>query len=773
MQGAHPQGPRSWRLMASAIATLAALAVAANALLDEQMAPEGSTPGTSQAQVLEQLAALPQMAASPQLLLPQSVEPRYYPTIPNTPSALRRYDYPPIKVSLNGTDYAPGYKKVEPGDLNVYSRRTPSVWVTTGMAEAPGTTLTQQSFALKLIQPRVERDQRKLELEFKAAREGRGNLTLDGSPVLVADPAMAIHKVMQRKEQMKWTIKHWNDECFDYSPHYQGEKLQPCPVEEKREEEVETPLEPGPGVVQTREPETEGFGKVPAAEGSKEVKADMATGEKKAKRQKTAQIEAEEAARRVLKGFKDVQIDGESFVPVFIPSGHPEFATARLAHRVNHGMRAQHQIHRHVMTSQPDDGVLGASTDEARLGDAGHVGDETVRATLPAVHQHAHSFASKIAGVEHLVQAIMASLSLQPGVASDGGTDLHKADAAALGGATGGVRGAPRAARSSERGVLLRRLRDVVRQLSRLRRGHISAGQARSGWPRSSLQQPPPPKPAAAPNKRHGGTTGQPQQAARGEYAASHKASGAVVAPGSPVATATVADTVAEPHTGPGKVSGRSQPLHGKGGGGSNLRGKAAVAPVPPLRLVKHDIDAALRPSSSRQEQRRRRDRARRVAPTSKLPPEASQVLVWCSLAKHAYARTGACNLVYYFPVFGDVTVTVVKTGGTQDCRHSRHAHQLIPQLLWHTGDRDTSHVPKRLPYRLRVPAARQWVLAADEGHGPQLLSRTGAPSRVRHRSCAAGMLMLLLLACCCHAIHVWFAAAQPLARTDVWRGRR
>ena len=320
MQGAHPQGPRSWRLMASAIATLAALAVAANALLDEQMAPEGSTPGTSQAQVLEQLAALPQMAASPQLLLPQSVEPRYYPTIPNTPSALRRYDYTPIKVSLNGTDYAPGYKKVEPGDLNVYSRRTPSVWVTTGMAEAPGTTLTQQSFALKLIQPRVERDQRKLELEFKAAREGRGNLTLDGSPVLVADPALAIHKVMQRKEQMKWTIKHWNDECFDYSPHYQGEKLQPCPVEEKREEEGETPLEPGPGVVQPREPETEGLGKVPAAEVSKEVKADMAKGEMKVKRQRTAQMEAEEAARRVLKGFKDVQIDGESFVPVFIPS---------------------------------------------------------------------------------------------------------------------------------------------------------------------------------------------------------------------------------------------------------------------------------------------------------------------------------------------------------------------------------------------------------------------------------------------------------------------
>ena len=60
-------------------------------------------------------------------------------------------------------------------------------------------------------------------------------------------------------------------------------------------------------------------------------------------------------------------------------------------------MRAQHQIHRHVMASQPDDGVLGASTDEARLGDAGHAGDGTVRATLPAVHQLAQSFASKIA----------------------------------------------------------------------------------------------------------------------------------------------------------------------------------------------------------------------------------------------------------------------------------------------------------------------------------------------------------------------------------------
>jgi hypothetical protein len=650
MQGVHPPGPRGWRLMASAIATLAALAVAANALLDEQMAPGGSTRGTSQAQVLQQLAALPQIAASPQLLLPQSVEPRYYPTIPNTPSALRRYDYPPIKVSLNETDYAPGYQKVEPGDLNVYSRRTPSVWVTTGMAEAPGTTLTQQSFALKLIQPRVERDQRKLELEFKAAREGRGNLTLDGSPVLVADPALAIHKVMQRKEQMKWTIKHWNDECFDYSPHYQGEKLQPCPVEEKREEEDETPLEPGTGVVQPREPETEGLGKVPAAEVSKEVKADTAKGEMKVKRQKTAQMEAEEAAQRVLKGFKDVQIDGESFVPVFIPSGHPELATARLPHRVKHGMRAQHQIHRHVMASQPDDGVLGASTDEARLGDAGHAGDGTVRATLPPVQQLAQSFASKIAGVEHLVQAIMASLSLQPGAASDGGAGLHKPRAAsALGGATGGLSSAARAASSSEQGVLLRRLRGVVRQLSRLRRGHFSAGQTRSGWPRSSLQQQPAPQPAAAPNKRHGGTTEQAQQAARGDYergqyAASHKASGAVSAPGPLVATGTVADTVAQPHTGPDKVSVSRQPLDVKGGGGSTA--KAEVAAVPPLRLAKHDIDAAPLPSSSRQEQLRRRDRARRLAPTSKLPPEDSKVLLSCSLAKHAHARMWACDLV-------------------------------------------------------------------------------------------------------------------------------
>ena len=312
-------------------------------------------------------------------------------------------------------------------------------------------------------------------------------------------------------------------------------------------------------------------------------------------------------------------------------------------------MRAQHQIHRHVMASQPDDGVLGASTDEARLGDAGHAGDGTVRATLPAVHQLAQSFASKIAGVEHLVQAIMASLSLQPGAASDSGAGLHKPRAAsALGGATGGLSGAARVASSSEQGVLLRRLRGVVRQLSRLRRGHISAGQARSGWPRSSLQQQPPP-PAAAPYKRHGGTTGQAQQVARGDYergqyAASHKASGAVAAPVSPVATATVADTVAQPHTGPDKVSVSRQPLDVKGGGGSTA--KAEVAAVPPLRLVKHDIDAAPLPTSSRQEQRRRRDRARRLAPTSKLPPEDSKVLLSCSLAKHAYARSWACDLV-------------------------------------------------------------------------------------------------------------------------------
>ena len=321
----------------------------------------------------------------------------------------------------------------------------------------------------------------------------------------------------------------------------------------------------------------------------------------------------------MLKGFKDVQIDGESFVPVFIPSGHPEFATARLPYRVNHRMRAQHEIHRHVMVSQPDDGVLGALTDKARLGDAEHAGDGTVRATLPAVHQLAQSFASKIAGAEHLVQAIMASLSLHPGTSSDGGAVSHKPRAAsALGGATGGSSGAGSAASSSEQGVLLRRLRGVVRQLSRLQRGH-------------------------------GGTTGQPQQAARGDYergqyVASHKASETVVAPGSPVATATVADTVAQAHTGPDKVSVSRQPLDVNGGGGSNLLGKAAVAAVPPLRLFNHDMDASPRPTSSRQEQHRRRDRARRLAPTSKLPPEASQVLLACLLAKHAYARTWACN---------------------------------------------------------------------------------------------------------------------------------
>ena len=103
----------------------------------------------------------------------------------------------------------------------VFAQRPLALWYGTGMAEAPGTTLTQQSFALNLLQPRVEREARKLRMQFKAARHGSRNLTADdGSVVIVAHPAQAIYKAMQRQAQMNWTISHWNDPCFDYQPRY-------------------------------------------------------------------------------------------------------------------------------------------------------------------------------------------------------------------------------------------------------------------------------------------------------------------------------------------------------------------------------------------------------------------------------------------------------------------------------------------------------------------------------------------------------------------------
>ena len=103
----------------------------------------------------------------------------------------------------------------------VFAQRPLALWYGTGMAEAPGTTLTQQSFALNLLQPRVEREARKLQMQFKAARHGSRNLTADdGSVVIVAHPAQAIYKAMQRQAQMNWTISHWNGPCFDYQPRY-------------------------------------------------------------------------------------------------------------------------------------------------------------------------------------------------------------------------------------------------------------------------------------------------------------------------------------------------------------------------------------------------------------------------------------------------------------------------------------------------------------------------------------------------------------------------
>ena len=73
----------------------------------------------------------PRAQAKP--LAPLVVHPRYYPTVPVTPSALAKNDFPPLPVENKRTDYSPGYDEQLPGDLSVYSRRVPSLWVNTGV----------------------------------------------------------------------------------------------------------------------------------------------------------------------------------------------------------------------------------------------------------------------------------------------------------------------------------------------------------------------------------------------------------------------------------------------------------------------------------------------------------------------------------------------------------------------------------------------------------------------------------------------------------------
>ena len=443
---------------------------------------------TSPGMQLEQLVQLspePQGGRDEQTLTlaPQQIGEQYYSPVPVTPSALAKNDFPPVEPEVHEMDWTPGYKKQVPGDLSIYSRRVPSVWVNTGMAEAPGTTLTQQSFALNMIQPRVERDERKLAMQFEAARLGRSNLTSsDGSPVLVADPVLALHRVMQRKGQMEWTIKHWNDDCADYSPHYvdsmpssnvrNGETLDPCPTLQHRGEEEETR-----GLELAKDNDRNAYTDTAQAAGGTQpeamtesdeenidAKQEIVNTQDRANRSEKAESEAVEAAQSVLKDFHDVQINGAEYVPVYIPKNHPELATARFPHGVHHA-GTRHAKHRNQERDDEAQGVYVARR--------GGLSDE--RGT-------GGSFSSKIAGVEQVVQGIMDSLSLT-GARSVTARQAGKEDMET---------GQGTESRSQQQ-ALLARLRGVVGELSTLRRGAGAGGhrasrqamfqqQSQAGW---------------------------------------------------------------------------------------------------------------------------------------------------------------------------------------------------------------------------------------------------------------------------------------------------
>jgi hypothetical protein len=317
--------------------------------------------------------SLLQLSASKHAALaPMTVSSRYYRmghTWPTTP-------VPALKAQ---TDYAPGYPKEAPGDDDVYVKRLPSIWVNTGMARAPGTTLTQQSFALNLLQPRIERESRKLEMQFQAAQMGEGNLTSDDGSVLVSHPALALHAVMQRKRQMAWTVQHWNDDCFDYQPHYhhpgedylmKGEVLaSPCAAMQQGEaaggaaatggkEAIANPatrLVSGPATKLDSghtPPESRAEDDDAAEDADTDVEgADEERAQEEEEGSQEREKEEEETylarAHSVLHKFRDVQIHGEEYVPVFVPSHHPEMATARIP-RTNawKGFRTRSRTHR-------------------------------------------------------------------------------------------------------------------------------------------------------------------------------------------------------------------------------------------------------------------------------------------------------------------------------------------------------------------------------------------------------------------------------------------
>ncbi len=182
---------------------------------------------------------------------------------------------------------------------------------------------------------------------------------------LRTDPAVALHSVMERADEMKWTIKHWNDPCFDYSPHYaqryeegveRGEALEPCPTAPQRAaeaEEGESGGEEDGGVVGARSN---------ASSAGAEEAQEQQQQEEEEQGQQQQQAAATAEAQRVLKKFKDLNINGAEYVPVFIPRGRPDLATARLPRqraddtppspRGTRRVRAQHTLHRAFVSQQ-------------------------------------------------------------------------------------------------------------------------------------------------------------------------------------------------------------------------------------------------------------------------------------------------------------------------------------------------------------------------------------------------------------------------------------
>eukprot|EP00960_Hanusia_phi_P064285 765755-Hanusia_phi.AAC.1 len=158
----------------------------------------------------QQLFGLPpfQNSGPPWHLKPIVISYKYEPA--------KRKDPPQQSLQMDREDnftFAPGYADIpsSPNDVLLYPRRAASVWVHAGMNDAPGTTLDQQRIALNLLQPEIERKQRDLEMEFRAAQTGLTNFTnSENISVQVVNAPLALYSVMQRSKAMIDEIKNWS-----------------------------------------------------------------------------------------------------------------------------------------------------------------------------------------------------------------------------------------------------------------------------------------------------------------------------------------------------------------------------------------------------------------------------------------------------------------------------------------------------------------------------------------------------------------------------------